>query len=155
MDKNNTYGVMQAYGNWRDRYQGTINDFPSGLSGWVGIPSTVSIPIDKSQPIGLGLKYDTGKPPISLVDSEFIEGMADVLGFGANKYATDNWRDGIAFRRLLDGIYRHLGAINKNEDIDPESGRPHAYHAACGIMFLSWMMKHRPDLDDRWKGSPK
>jgi hypothetical protein len=98
-----------------------------------------------------GLKYDTGKPPISLVDPEFIEGVASVLAFGANKYAADNWRGGIAYRRLIDAAYRHLGAINRGEDVDTESNLPHIHHLGCCVMFLSWMMNHRQDLDDRYK----
>ena len=98
-----------------------------------------------------GLKYDNDKPPIALVDPEFIEGLANVLGFGANKYSADNWRNGISYRRLISAAYRHLGAINRGENIDPESGYSHAYHLACCNMFLAAVMNHRPDLDDRWK----
>lgn len=98
-----------------------------------------------------GVKYDQGKPPISLVDSEWVEGVAKVLGFGANKYDKHNWRGGISFSRLLDACLRHVAAINRGEDIDPESNLPHVFHASCCLMFLSWMMNHRKDLDDRFK----
>jgi hypothetical protein len=98
-----------------------------------------------------GVKADSGKPMMSLIDPEFLEGLAEVLTFGAKKYAKHNWRGGIAFSRLLDAAYRHLGAINRGEDTDPESGLPHIYHLTCCVMFYSWMSKHRPDLDDRWK----
>lgn len=97
-----------------------------------------------------GLKYDHDKPPIDLVDPEYLEGLADVLGFGARKYHRHNWRNGIAYSRLIAAAYRHLGAINKGEDLDPESGKPHVYHLACCTQFLSWMMTHRKDLDDRY-----
>ena len=98
-----------------------------------------------------GTKSDAGKPPMDLLDPEFLEGVAAVLGFGADKYAAHNWRSGINYSRLIGAAYRHLGAINKGEDIDPESGKPHVFHLGCCVMFLSWMMKHRQDLDDRWK----
>jgi hypothetical protein len=97
-----------------------------------------------------GVKYDKDKSRIDLIDAEFLEGLGDVLKFGANKYAAHNWRGGIAYSRLIGAAYRHLGAINKGEDIDPESDLPHVYHLACCVMFLSWMMKHRKDLDDRY-----
>lgn len=99
-----------------------------------------------------GTKYDQDKPPMALLDPEFLEGVAKVLGFGANKYAAHNWRNGIAVSRLIGAAYRHLGAINKGEDVDPESGLPHSYHLGCCVMFLSSMLQTRPDLDDRWKG---
>lgn len=100
-----------------------------------------------------GKKLDDGKSRIDLVDAEFLEGLGDVLRFGATKYDAHNWRGGISYSRLLGAAYRHLGAINKGEDYDPESGMPHVYHLACCVMFLSWMMKHRPDLDDRYKNA--
>jgi hypothetical protein len=98
-----------------------------------------------------GLKYDTGKPPLELVDPEFIEGVGRVLGFGAKKYSAHNWRGGFAFSRAIGAALRHTGAFNRGEDNDPESGECHLFHAACCLMFLSWFHKHRPDLDDRFK----
>lgn len=67
------------------------------------------------------------------------------------KTGEHNWRGGIAYSRLISAAYRHLGAINRGEDIDPESGLPHVYHLACNVMFLSWMMENKPELDDRFK----
>lgn len=98
-----------------------------------------------------GVKYDADKAPIDLIDPDFLVGLAEVLGFGAKKYAAHNWRLGIQYSRLIAAAYRHLGAINKGEDVDPESGKPHVYHLACCVMFLSKMMESRPDLDDRYK----
>lgn len=97
-----------------------------------------------------GEKYDKDKPPMALLDPSFLEGVASVLGFGANKYAANNWRNGISYSRLISAAYRHLGAINNGEDFDSESGLSHSYHLGCCVMFLASMMKTRPDLDDRW-----
>lgn len=98
-----------------------------------------------------GLKYDKEKPRMDLIDADFLEGLAKVLTFGSKKYAAHNWRGGIAVSRLIASSYRHLGAVNRGEDIDQESGLPHVYHLACCVMFLSSMLETRPDLDDRWK----
>lgn len=98
-----------------------------------------------------GLKYDQEKPRMDLLDSEFLEYVASVLGFGAKKYKEHNWRGGINYSRLIGAAYRHLGAINRGEDTDAESGLPHVAHLGCCVMFLSWMMNHRKDLDDRYK----
>ena len=100
-----------------------------------------------------GEKYDTEKPVMSLIDNYFLLGLASVLTFGAKKYAANNWRGGISYSRLISAAYRHLGSLNNGEDLDEESGLGHVFHLACCVMFLSWMMKFRPDLDDRWKGS--
>ena len=98
-----------------------------------------------------GKKYDSGKPEIEMVDPEFLEGLAKVLMFGKEKYDRNNWRGGILISRLISAAYRHLGAVNKGVDLDEESGLPHVYHLACCVMFLSWTLKHKPEMDDRWK----
>lgn len=98
-----------------------------------------------------GRKDDSEKPRVDLLDPEWMEGTASVLAFGARKYAANNWRGGIHFSRLIAAALRHMFAIMRGEDKDPESSIPHIYHVSCCVMFLSWMMTHRKDLDDRWK----
>jgi len=99
-----------------------------------------------------GRKDDSLKPRVELLDPLALEGIAQVLSFGAKKYAAHNWRGGLAYSRLLGAALRHTFAILRGEDTDPESGLPHVDHLGCCWMFLSNMMKTRPDLDDRWKG---
>lgn len=98
-----------------------------------------------------GTKYDGGKPRMDLLDTDALIGLAEVLTFGANKYAAHNWRQGIVNSRLTAALLRHLLAINKGELIDPESGLPHIDHVGCCWMFLSNNLKNRPDLNDTWK----
>jgi hypothetical protein len=99
----------------------------------------------------VGLKYDTEKVRVDLLDPEWLEQVGAVLTFGAKKYAAHNWRGGISYSRLLGACLRHVFAILRGENTDPESGLPHSAHASCCLMFLAFMMKYRPDLDDRWK----
>lgn len=106
----------------------------------------------KTQDWANGVKYDQNKPRMDLLDADFLEDVAKVLTFGAEKYEAHNWRKGISYSRLIAAAYRHLGAINRGEDIDPESGLPHSAHLGCCVMFLSSMMKNKPELDDRYKG---
>lgn len=101
----------------------------------------------------IGIKHDQDKPPMHLLDNEYLEGVAKVLGFGATKYAPHNWRAGLAYSRLISAAYRHLGAINSGQDKDDETGLSHAYHLGCCVMFLASMMNHRPDMDDRYKAT--
>lgn len=105
----------------------------------------------EAQTKSAGMKFDTGKPPMELLDAEWIEATAMVLEHGRIKYEANNWRKGIQVSRIIGGILRHLFAILRGEDIDPESGLPHSAHASCGCMFLHWMVKHKPEMDDRWK----
>lgn len=95
-----------------------------------------------------GIKHDTDKLPMHLIDAQALEGLAAVLAFGAKKYAADNWRGGITYSRLISALLRHSFAILRGERQDPESGLPHIDHVGCCWMFLSNMMKTRPDMDD-------
>ena len=40
---------------------------------------------------GCGVKADKGKPDWSLLDLKSLEGCVEVLTFGAEKYARENW----------------------------------------------------------------
>jgi hypothetical protein len=96
------------------------------------------------------MKFDKEKPRFDLIDPWAMEGLAQVLTFGAQKYAANNWRKGFEYSRVIAALMRHLAAIQRGEDIDPESGLPHIDHLGCCWMFLSNLMKTRKDLDDRW-----
>lgn len=98
-----------------------------------------------------GQKFDQDKPRMDLLDSLALEGLAKVLTFGAKKYVAHNWRGGISYSRLIAAGLRHIFALLRGEDTDPESGLPHVDHLGCCWMFLSNMMKTRKDLDDRYK----
>lgn len=99
----------------------------------------------------LGDRANQGKAPLSLLDPDALEGLTRILEFGAKKYAPNNWRKGLTYSSTLDSMMRHIFAILRGEDIDPESGLPHIDHVGCNWMFLSNFMKHRSDLDDRYK----
>jgi len=88
-------------------------------------------------------KLDTDKPMVSLVEADFILGIADVLTFGAKKYAPNNWKQAKEedLTRIKDSLLRHTLAFTSGEEIDPESGLSHTYHAACNLMFLDYLTK--------------
>ena len=98
----------------------------------------------------LGHHKDEGKPRVDLLDPEAMLGIAEVLTFGATKYAESNWRGGIKYSRIIGSILRHLFAIMRGEDLDIESGLLHIDHLGCDAMFLSYYMRNRKDLDDRY-----
>lgn len=80
---------------------------------------------------------DPNKPPMELVTPTFTEGVARVLGHGASKYARGNWMRGMSFAEVLSSMERHLNALKRGEDIDPDFGEGHIFHLACGAMFLA------------------
>jgi len=108
---------------------------------------------DAGAPQPEALKYDATKPRMDLLDPWAMEGLAQVLTFGAQKYAAHNWRNGLGISRCIAALHRHLAAIQRGEDVDPESGLPHIDHLGCCWMFISNYMKTRPEQDDRWKGN--
>ena len=101
---------------------------------------------------GAGVKDDSAKPPMHLIDGYALEQLANVLAFGAEKYAPHNWRKGLAQTRLISAAMRHLSAFNGGQDTDPETGLHHAAHAMCCCMFMVWMSANKPQFDDRYKG---
>jgi len=113
-------------------------------------PKNVAIPGGTLVYDGGGKKYDQGKARLDLIPHEALEELGKVLAFGANKYGTSNWANGINYSRLIAASLRHISAYNGGEDLDPESGLCHIDHAMCNLVFLSWMRKHRTDMDNRW-----
>lgn len=96
-----------------------------------------------------GKKYDKGKPRLSLIPREAMEGTAKALGYGADKYGTYNFTGGLAYTRLTDATLRHIYAFLSGEDNDPESGLNHIHHAAATLALLQYMLARKPEMDDR------
>ena len=87
-----------------------------------------------------GLKFDTGKLQYSLIPTETTKALAEVLTFGARKYAPNNWmlvENGKT--RYLDALYRHLEAFRSGETLDPESSLHHLAHALTNLAFLHYL----------------
>jgi hypothetical protein len=84
-----------------------------------------------------GIKFDSGKVDRTIVPYDSVVEIAKALHFGAKKYSRNNYKQGMEYLRLLAAADRHLGALTKREDIDPESGLHHLAHAgACIVMML-------------------
>ena len=90
-------------------------------------------------------RYSDGKRMLQLVEQSFVDGVADVLTMGAEKYAPDNWKlskgtpDHDQFvNDRIGSLLRHLSAYRSGEMIDEESGLPHLDHIACNIMFIRY-----------------
>jgi hypothetical protein len=106
---------------------------------------------DPPKPQG-GTKHDQSKPAVGLIPAEALEAEGYVWGFGARKYGEHNWRNGLSVLRICGAILRHTMAIMRGEDIDSESGQPHAAHIRCDAAMLI-AFRDRKDLDDRFKGN--
>lgn len=100
---------------------------------------------------GGGLRFNKGKLRYDLVEPHAFEDFVQVLTDGANKYFDRNWENGLSWTSVLASLKRHIAAIEKGEDRDPESGRLHIAHAACNVHFLNAFYYIFPQGDDRPK----
>lgn len=88
------------------------------------------------------MKYDNGKPKLTLVPTQILVDIARVREYGVEKYKDpDNWKR-VEIERYRDAAFRHFIAyINDPYGVDDESGLPHLSHLACNIAFLCEMQK--------------
>ena len=100
---------------------------------------------------GGGLRFNKGKLRYDLVNPQAHEDMVDVLTMGAEKYFDRNWENGLSWCSVLASMKRHIAAIERGEDYDPESGRLHIAHVACNVHFLNTFYYTFPQGDDRPK----
>lgn len=81
-------------------------------------------------------KFDSGKPRTDLLGPTSILEMASVLGFGANKYSADNWKNCTEPERFLAASLRHILQYMNGEKVDSETGISHLAHAMTSLMFV-------------------
>ncbi|MEK6266418.1 MAG: DUF5664 domain-containing protein [Clostridium sp.] len=89
------------------------------------------------------MKDTNGKNRMDLVPSESLEEIAKIFTFGAEKYAVNDWMQGIDYSSLIGAYKRHAAAFERNENVDPESGHYHLAHAATNMMMLLFYQVHQ------------
>ena len=70
-----------------------------------------------------------------------------MMSFGAEKYEDRNWEKGVDYNKYYGALLRHIFAWWNGEELDPETGLSHLYHAGCCLMFLS----HYSSLPEKYK----
>lgn len=101
------------------------------------------------EPTGNGLRFNSGKLRYELVPVYAQEEYVRVLSAGAKKYGDHNWRLGMPWTTVMACIERHLMAVKKGEDYDPETGLLHTAHIMANSAFLTQFYKDYPQGDDR------
>lgn len=99
----------------------------------------------------LGTRNNQGKNKWSLICWPTLIPLVKVLEFGALKYEKDNWKKGLPVTEIMESCLRHLFAFMEGEDTDTESGESHLGHAMCNLMFATYMLMFKPELDNRKK----
>ena len=86
-----------------------------------------------------GAKLDAGKTRWDLVPLDMIEGVAEILTFGAQKYTEGGWKEvRNAKERYYSAMMRHYKQMINGELIDTESGQPHWKHFLTNAIFLGY-----------------
>lgn len=87
-----------------------------------------------------GMKYDNGKPSLSLVFGGFPRALLDVAQvgtFGARKYTPEGWKSVPNLQeRYSSALLRHMFSVLSNDEFDNETGRHHLAHVAWNALAL-------------------
>ena len=112
-----------------------------------------------------GRKDDSEKARYDLIPAEFIESVAVILTFGAQKYGDRNWEHGMNWGRVFAALMRHMwawwggkGPTTKSfmfGDLDTETGHSHLWHAGACIAFLITFEERNVGFDDRARTKPR
>jgi hypothetical protein len=95
------------------------------------------------------------KPRPDLVPPEAILAVSEILAFGAEKHGARSWEKGMAWSDNYAACQRHLLKWYSGENLDPETGRSHLWHAATRIFFLIGSEARNIGTDDRPKCSTR
>lgn len=104
-----------------------------------------------------GNRFNNGKLRWRNFPLFIIRPLIEVGQKGEEKYGTYNFLKGQTVNNCLDSLMRHLDSFTDPDqsDNDPESGVSHLGHIAWNALVAAYMIKMRPDLDDRYKGELK
>lgn len=94
-------------------------------------------------------KDDGGKLPLDLLPFDAIEGIAEIMRVGAERYGRRNWEAGLDWGRVYSACLRHLFAWWRGEAADADTGKSHLWHAGCCILFLIAYEQRGVGKDDR------
>lgn len=93
------------------------------------------------KPTDPGAKLDANKTRWDLVPWEVIEGVAEVMTFGANKYSKNGWKCVPEGRdRYFAAMMRHYVAMRDNKHLDPDSKLHHWKHFVTNAVFIGYFM---------------
>lgn len=96
-----------------------------------------------------GHKDDFGKTNHFAMPWLAVSEAADVMTFGAEKYAMFNFRKGMKYSRLWSAALRHMIAWWRRDENDDESGINHLAHAICCLLMLREIQIIERGEDDR------
>ncbi len=96
-------------------------------------------------------RFNLFKPKWSQVDFKSLEPMVQALEYGEVKYSKMNWKKGLPATEIIESLLRHAFAMLDGEELDKESGLPHIGHLQSNAMFLSYILREKPEFNDIFK----
>lgn len=91
------------------------------------------------------LRFNTGKPKLSMYPTNAMIEVTKVWEKGLEKYPKDNWKQLYGpetIPAVLDSALRHIIEMLDGNHFDKESGLLHAAHAICNLqMAIEWYYK--------------
>jgi hypothetical protein len=98
-----------------------------------------------------GVKFDNNKPDLTDIPMDAMWEMGKAFTFGQKKYGKNNYRNGMKVSRLLAAATRHIYQHLDGDTIDPEGSEAmHLGHAMASLAMAIYMMKNKPEMDDRF-----
>jgi hypothetical protein len=100
-----------------------------------------------------GNRFNNGKLRWRNFPLFLIRPLVEVGQQGEAKYGTYNFLKGLTVNDTLDSLKRHLDKFEdpSQSDIDEETNVNHLASVAWNALVALYMIKTRPDLDDRYK----
>lgn len=107
-------------------------------------------PADTGKPANPKQAYGDRKVPLHLVPASAQVAIAMGLKEGARKYGAFNWREtDVETMTYVGAAMRHLTAWIDGENIDPDSGNPHLFHAMASLAILVDAVANDKCIDNR------
>lgn len=83
-----------------------------------------------------GLRYNEGKSRVDLIPAEVLLELGRLYGYGARKYAPNNWRQGLSYTETYGSLCRHLYAWFAGASMDQENNCHHLVSVIWNAMAL-------------------
>jgi hypothetical protein len=116
------------------------------LSNWdnTGLIKLVENEKEQITPEALkgGFKADAGKSRVDLIPPDVLLELGNLYALGAAKYADDNWKLGMEFKRVYSAMMRHTLKWWAGEELDSVDGQHHLDSVIWCAVALRYYMLH-------------
>lgn len=89
-----------------------------------------------------GFKADADKSRVDLIPPEVLIELGNLYGMGAKKYADDNWKIGMDYKRVYAALLRHVYKWWAGEELDQTDGQHHLDSVIWCAVALRYYMLH-------------